>query len=140
MSALLDRDAVLADLTRDEGMRLRPYVDTRGKLTIGIGRNLTDRGITRDEAALLLHNDVDTATADLDRNVPWWRALSEARQRALLNIAFNLGWARMSGFERMLAALRSGDYGAAADEALDSAWAQQVGERAVRVAELIRRG
>lgn len=128
------------DLIRDEGLRLKPYVDTAGKLTIGVGRNLSDRGIAHDEALLLLDNDVRAACSDLDRNVPWWRDLSEGRQRALLNMTFNLGWPRIGTFEGMLAALRSGQYVRAADEALDSAWARQVGARAARIAALLRRG
>jgi lysozyme len=129
-----------ADLIRDEGVRLEPYLDTAGKWTIGVGRNLTDRGIGRGEAFILLDNDIAAAAADLDGNVPWWRDLSDGRQRALLNMIFNMGWPRISGFRSMLAALESGDYVTAAEAALDSAWARQVGDRAVRIAGLIRRG
>lgn len=128
------------ELVRDEGLRLKPYIDTAGKLTIGVGRNLGDRGIAHDEALLLLDNDIRAACSDLDRNAPWWRGLSEGRQRALLNMTFNLGWPRISAFKGMLAALQSGQYLRAADEALDSAWARQVGARAARIAALIRRG
>jgi lysozyme len=135
-----DVDALTADLIRDEGLKLKPYTDTVGKLTIGIGRNLTDRGISRQEALVLARNDVDAAAAELDRFAPWWRSASEARRRALLNMTFNMGWPRVSGFAAMLAALQAGDYGAAADAALDSVWARQVGARALRVSELIRRG
>jgi len=131
---------VRAELIRDEGVRLRPYVDAAGKLTIGVGRNLSDCGITDDEALFLLDNDIRAVSSDLDRHAPWWRALSEGRQRALLNMTFNMGWPRISAFTAMLAALRSGDHALASEEALDSAWARQVGARAARVAALIRRG
>jgi lysozyme len=140
MSAAGDGDALLRDLIRDEGLRLHPYVDSVGKITIGIGRNLSERGIARGEALLLAGNDIAGATADLDRNAPWWRSLSEPRRRALLNMTFNMGWPRVSGFAAMLAALRTGDYGAAGDAALDSVWARQVGARAQRIGDLIRRG
>lgn len=135
-----DGESLLSDLIRDEGIRLTPYVDTVGKTTIGIGRNLTDRGILRSEAELMCRNDIALAAADLDRNVPWWRDLSDGRRRAMLNMTFNLGWPRIGGFRSMLAALESGDYATAAEAALDSAWARQVGDRAVRIAGLIRRG
>jgi lysozyme len=140
VSVPFDTDALLADLIRDEGLRLKPYLDTVGKITIGIGRNLSDRGISREEATVLARNDIAAAVADLDCHAPWWASLSEARQRALLNMTFNMGWPRMSGFAAMLAALHAGDHAAAADAALDSAWARQVGARALRVSELIRRG
>lgn len=128
------------DLIRDEASRAKPYRDSVGKLTIGVGRNLDDRGLSADEIDLLLFNDVGLAVADLDRNAPWWRSLSEARQRGLANMCFNLGWPRLSGFKNMLASLKSGDFEAAAREALQSKWAEQVGARADRIAELFRRG
>lgn len=136
----MDRGKLTADLIRDEGLELRPYKCTAGKVTIGIGRNLDDVGITREEAMHLLHNDLDRVSAELDRAFPWWRDLSEARQRALANMAFNLGVPRLSGFRRMTAALQEGRYDDAAREALDSRWAQQVGARSQRIAALIREG
>lgn len=134
----MNRDLLTADLERDEGVRLRPYRCTAGKLTIGIGRNIEDVGITKAEAYMLLGGDIDRVCADLDRSLPWWRQLSEGRQRALANLCFNLGISRLMGFQKMLAALKAGDYAEAAHELLDSRYAQQVGARAQRVAALIR--
>lgn len=131
---------VKAELCRDEGERLKPYRDGVGKLTIGVGRNLDDVGITAAESGVLLENDIAAAAAGLDRALPWWRGLSEARQRALLNMAFNLGVSRLRGFRGMLAALEAGDCERAAAEALDSRWASQVGARAQRIAAMIREG
>lgn len=136
----MDLATLKAELRRDEGVRLKPYRDAVGKLTIGVGRNLDDVGIAAAEAELLLDADVARAAADLDRALPWWRKLTEARQRALLNMAFNLGLPRLLGFEGMLAALAAGDPVRAAAEALDSRWARQVGERAQRIARMIREG
>lgn len=131
-------DQLLQDLIRDEDLREKPYRDSVGKLTIGIGRNLDDRGISRDEAVYLCRNDIAIATGDLDRAVPWWRDLPEPAQRGLANMCFNLGWPRLSAFKKMLAALEAHDFDRAADEALDSKWARQVGERADRIETLFR--
>lgn len=136
----MNLDALKADLRRDEGLRLKPYRDTVGKASIGIGRNLDDVGISEDEADYLLINDIFRAMADLDRAMPWWRDLSEARQRALCNMAFNLGLTRLQGFKKMLAALEAQDWPSAAREALDSKWARQVGDRADRIAEAFAGG
>lgn len=135
-----DRQALIAELTRDEGLRFKPYKCTAGKLTIGIGRNLDDVGISEEEAYFLCGNDIDAAADDLDQNVPWFRQLSDTRQRALVNMCFNLGWPRLSGFRNMLMALKEGDYDRAASEALDSRWARQVGARSERIAEMYRNG
>jgi lysozyme len=127
-------DDLIADLRRDEGLRLKPYRCTAGRLTIGYGRNLDDAGITAEEAEFLLRNDVRRVSAELDRDMPWWRDLSPGRQRALANMAVNLGLPRLKEFRLMLSALRRGDYEEAARQALDSRWARQVGDRARRIA------
>jgi lysozyme len=124
------------DLDRDEGRRRKPYRDSVGKLTIGVGRNLDDRGLTEPEIDYLLHNDITLACAELDRNASWWRDMPEPWQRGLANMSFNLGWPRLSAFKKMLAALEAGDGVTAAAEALDSKWSAQVGDKASRIALL----
>lgn len=136
----MNRDLLAADLERDEGLRLKVYKDALGIETIGVGRNLRDVGISKTEAYMLLGADIDNVVADLDRALPWWRQLSEPRQRALANCAFNLGISRLLGFRNALALLKAGDYSKAADEFLNSRWASQVGSRAHRIADLIRKG
>ena len=85
-------------------------------------------------------NDIKGVCDDLDRNIPWWRDLSDLRQEALANMCFNLGWHRMSKFKNMLSAMRSGDFERAGVEALDSKWARQVGNRAIRIKDMIVTG
>ncbi len=135
-----DREQLLVELERDEGLRLKPYTDTVGKLTIGIGRNLTDVGLRAAEARQLCATDVAEVEVALDRHVPWWRAMSDARQRALLNMGFNLGWPRLAQFRLTLGHLEAGRYAEAADECLRSTWARQVGDRAERIAQQFREG
>ena len=134
----MNRSQLTIDLIADEGMRLKPYTDTVGKVTIGVGRNLDDNGITEDEAGLLLRHDITRTTVELDARVNWWVAMPEPAQRALANMCFNLGWPRLSKFKNMLASLEAGHYSEAAGHALDSQWARQVGARAVRIAALYR--
>lgn len=134
----MNRTKLLQDLQRDEGLKLKPYRDTVGKLTIGIGRNLDDRGITHAEAMHLASNDIEIVEYELDRNASWWRDMPEPGRRALANMMFNLGWPRLREFKNMLAALKAGKWDRAADEALDSEWAKQVGERSKRIAALFR--
>lgn len=136
----MNRDLLTADLERDEDKRSKVYKDSLGIETIGVGRNLRDKGLSEDEIQYLLANDIRGSEKDLDARLPWWRGLSEARQRALANMCFNLGITRLLGFAKALAALKAGDYEEAARQFLDSRWASQVGQRAQRIAELIRKG
>lgn len=140
----MNRDALANQLIADEGMVLKPYRCTAGKLTIGIGRNLEDAGISKSEAMLLLGADIDKVESQLDATLPWWRGMSEARQQVLANMAFNMGIGNSArgllSFRNTLAAMHRGDYKAAARGMLDSTWARQVGQRAVRLAKMMEDG
>lgn len=127
-------------LLNDEGLRLKPYKDAGGKLTIGVGRNLDDVGISKDEAMILLDHDISVAINSLDSVFPWWRGMSELRQQVLVNMCFNLGIHGVAGFRNALAAMESGDYESAAREMEDSTWYHQVGGRAIRLVSLMRNG
>ena len=133
--------ALTNELRHDEGFVAHAYQDSEGYWTIGYGRLIDERrggGLSKAEALLLLESDIMVALSDLDRNTPWWRDLPEPAQRALANMAFNLGWPRLAGFVKMLAALEAGNLETAATEALDSKWARQVGNRSRRIATLYR--
>ena len=123
-------------LIRHEGLKLHPYLCPAGKLTIGVGRNLSDNGISEAEARVLLANDIAVSEAELCQ-YPFWRDLSAARKMALIDMHFNLGLGRFKKFKRMLAAIQAGDYELAAREMLDSKWARQVGKRAVTLADMM---
>jgi len=136
----MDKKLLAQELERDERRVKTVYLDSRGITTVGIGRNLKDRGLSDDEIDYLLANDIKLVEADLDRNVPWWRNLSEARQRVLANMCFNMGITRLMGFKKMLAAALASDYHEAAAQMLDSTWATQVGKRATRLADMMQEG
>ena len=140
MTDRLDVQRMVEELTRDEGLRLKPYRCTAGKLTVGIGRNLEDRGISKTEAEFLLHNDISDVIADLDREIPWWKDLDAVRRRVLVNMGFNMGIAGLLTFKNTLRLVREGQYLEAAQHMLASKWAGQVGPRAVRLAQMMRDG
>ena len=124
------------DLILDEGLRLKPYKDTVGKTTIGVGRNLDDVGISEEEARQLLANDIANVEAGLDHELPWWRSQPEPVQRAIGNMAFQLGISGLLQFKNMLQALESGNYEGATQAALASTCAKEVPDRAVRITAL----
>lgn len=133
MSAI---DIARVDLKRDEGLRLKVYRCTANKNSIGYGRNLDDKGITLEEAELMLDNDIAECIQDL-ATFHWWNGLTDLRQAALINLRFNLGPARFRGFKKMIKALEMRDYTEAAFQVLNSNYAKQVGKRAERVAEAL---
>lgn len=147
---------LIDELRRDEGERLKSYRDTMGLWTIGVGhlidpargadpapfgRDLRNGAtITAAESAELLNRDISEKMAELDKRLSWWRELDEVRQRVLVNMAFNLGVAGLLAFKNTLAFIRQGDYAGAARGMLASAWAQQVGQRAHRLADMMVQG
>ena len=127
-------------LVRHEGIRNKPYEDTVGKLSIGVGRNLDDNGLSDDEIFYMLKNDISRCERELGNAFPWYNKLDGVRQDAMINLCFNLGITRLRGFKRALQAMVLQDYETAADEFLDSKWAAQVKQRAFEVTYMIRNG
>jgi lysozyme len=136
----MNRKKMIAQLRLHEGERLKPYRCTAGKLTIGVGRNLDDRGITSDESAYLLNNDIDSHWIELLEHLPWVETLDEVRQRVMLDMAFNLGISGLLTFRRTLGHIKAGDYALASSAMLESKWATQVGQRARRLATMMKTG
>lgn len=122
-----------------EGLKLKPYTDTVGKLTIGVGHNLTDKGLSQAQVMGILTDDVNETIAFLSKNVPVFMKLDDVRQRALADMAFNL-MGKLLDFKRMIAALEAKDWNKAADELLNSDFARQTGQRAKDLAAMIRTG
>ncbi len=120
-------------LARDEGEKLKPYKCTANKLTIGIGRNLEDRGITKEESQYLFNNDVDTVVRELSPALKHhynldFEKLSEVRQEVLLNMAFQMGVPRLLRFKYTFNYIKDNDFKSASIEMLNSLWAKQIHE------------
>lgn len=130
------RKLIIKMLIEHEGIRLKPYHDITGKLTIGIGRNLDDCGISKEEALLLLENDIQQVLTKL-QTIPIFNSLSESQQVALADMAFNLGFSGILKFKRMWAALEKGDFNLAAAEMLNSKWAKQLPARASELSQML---
>lgn len=123
-----------------EGLSLKPYRDLVGKLTIGVGRNLEDKGIREVEADFMLENDIAEVVGKLDTKLSWWTKLSKIRKLVLMDMCFNLGLKGLLSFKKTLAAMKEERWDTAADEMLDSLWHKQVGRRAERLAYMMRTG
>jgi lysozyme len=163
----MNRALLKVQLVKHEGLRRMPYRCTAGKWTIGVGRNLDDKGLSVDEqlaifgqelprgewmrrllddgitdahAAMLLDHDIDQTIAALDTRLPWWPVLGDVRQRVLIDMGFNLGVPGLVKFTHTLAAVRDARWDDAAAGMLASLWARQVGARATRLAEMMRTG
>jgi lysozyme len=148
-------------LIAHEGLRLQVYQDTLGIDTIGIGRNLEDRGITKEEldwmdipnmdavyeygiteadAMYLAKNDVQIVEEELVRSHPCVEELDAVRQLVLVDMAFNMGVPRLSKFKKMWAAIHENKFDIAAKEMLDSRWAIQVKSRSTKLAHAMHHG
>jgi lysozyme len=134
---------ITEQLKRDEGFKLTAYQDHLGYWTIGVGRLIDIRkggGITAEEAEYLLANDIQRRTKDLSISLPWFDELDEARKGVLVNMAFQLGTNGLLNFKKTLESVRRGHYVAAANEMLQSKWADQTPMRAERLAKQMMTG
>lgn len=125
-------------LTLHEGRKQKLYKCPAGKWTVGVGHNIEDRGLSDAAIDFILREDIAEATETLRDRVDGFDDLSDVRQAVLIDMCFNLGWPRLAGFRGMFSALAAGNYGLAADEMLDSRWARQVGQRSIRLSEMMR--
>ncbi|MCX7283889.1 MAG: glycoside hydrolase family protein [Novosphingobium sp.] len=149
----MNRELLKSELRSDEGEKLRSYRDHLGYWTIGVGHLLdplkganpapfgadlrNGRSITAEQSAQLLDLDIDAKMAELDARAPWWRRLSENRQRVVVNMAFQLGTTGLLGFRKAVAAMQTGDFAEAGRQMRDSKWALE--DTPARAARLIER-
>jgi lysozyme len=135
-----ERERLRRQLVIHEGLRLKPYRDIGGVLTIGIGRNLEHLGLSEEEAYYLLDNDISRCIRELSGAFSWFSDLDPIRQRVWIDLCFNLGMPRLKGFKKAIAGMEVRDYGTAAAELKDSQWARQVGKRATWLCEALVTG
>jgi len=155
------REHFIEELIKHEGLKLQVYQDTLGIDTIGIGRNLEDRGISKEElddldiptidhvyeygiteadAVYLATNDVQIVEEELLRAHPCVDRLDSVRQLIVMDMAFNMGVPRLCKFVKMWNAIHEEKYDVAAKEMLDSRWANQVKSHAVKLANAMHNG
>lgn len=126
-------------LIEEEGWRNKVYADSLGVLSIGVGRNLIDKGLSDQEVSLLLANDMQEVESQA-AFLAGWQSLNPVQKAALCSMVFQLGIAGIKGFKQMLAALAVGDSQGASVHALDSLWAKQTPERAKRQMQMLATG
>lgn len=151
MGVKFNQNDMVAQLQTDEGLRLFVYDDATGlpiragthvigNPTVGIGRNLSGKGITTAEAVALCLNDIAAACTALTASYPWWTALSAGRQMALVDLYFNMGGAGLATFHDFLACMESGDFQGAVGQLQSSRWWGEVSTRGPRIAAQILAG
>lgn len=134
-----DRQRLVDQLVHHEGIRLKVYPDAFGVLTIGVGRNLQSKGISSAEAFVLLDHDLDECIHDLT-TFAWFPELDAVRQRALVDVRFNVGAAGFRLFPKMIHALAIGDLATASVELLNSQAAKVNAQRYNRLARMLKTG
>lgn len=130
-------EGLVEDLRRDEGVRAKPYRDTRGFLTIGVGHNLDAKGLCEAAIDAQLTYDIQEVVDAIYPALPWLQTAPHNVQRVILNMTFNLGIDGMLKWPRWLKVVEEGRYQEAAAWLLKTTYAKQVKGRAVRLAALL---
>jgi len=126
----MNLDRIKADLRADEGYARQLYACPAGKLTIGVGHNIEDNGLSDEVIEHILEEDIARAEEDVRALFENYDTLDEVRQEVLVNMAFNLGRSRLAKFIKFISAMNTRHFVLAAAEGTDSVWAEQVGKRA----------
>ena len=146
----MNKDKLMEELIKDEGYKYEIYLDHLGYPTFGVGHLVLETDeehgqpvgtpVSEERIKECLSHDIDVVCSELDMKDPWWRNLSDNKQRVMSNMCFNLGHPRLSKFKKFLGAMQISDWETAAVEMLDSKWAGQVGDRAVRLRDRVLQG
>jgi lysozyme len=143
----MNKDKLMEELIKDEGYKYEIYLDHLGYPTFGVGHLVLETDeengqsvgtpVSEERIKECLSHDIDVVCSELDMKDPWWRNLSDNKQRVMANMCFNLGHPRLSKFKKFLGAMQISDWETAAVEMMDSKWAGQVGDRAVRLRDRV---
>ena len=137
---MINMERLKNQLVIDEGLELKPYRCSADKLTIGVGRNIQEVGISKEEAMVLLENDIARVTGQCMAEFNWFSDLSEVRKEAVINLVFNMGITTFKKFKKTIGYIEQGLFELAGTELLDSNYARQVGDRSLRVANMLADG
>lgn len=127
-------------LVQHESYKQFPYTDTTGHLTIGIGRNLSERGISTNEALSLLDDDIFYFSSKLDSLLPYFSSLDDNRAIVLVDMCFNVGVRGLLEFKEMLKYIEEKDYEKASQEISNSKAAHQNINRYQQLAYIMKTG
>ncbi len=118
----MDLNKLKISIEKHESLKLKPYECPKGKLTIGYGRNLKDRGITQNEAKVMLERDLLDTKLELEDKIKFFHKLDDIRQNVLIEMAYNMGVPHLLEFKNTLKFMEKGDFINASIEMLDSQW------------------
>ena len=139
----MDTNKLREQLKIDEGVKYEVYDDHLGYKTFGIG-HLVVAGdeeygapvgtpVSEERVNAVFDSDVQKYIDESKKVFPNLEDLPEEAQQVIVNMCFNMGAPRLSGFKKFIAGVNAGDWNTAAVEMMDSRWARQVGDRAVRL-------
>ena len=147
---MTDLTFLVNDLKRDEGFKplyddatgqpIIPGYTLVGHPTAGFGFALDVAPLTIAESLPVLTSRAASVDYSLQTALPWARTLSEPRQRALTNMAYNLGVSGLLKFVTFLEYMKAYEFDKAADDLEGTLWFKQVGSRGVRLSDMIRKG
>jgi len=151
-------DKLKEQLIRHEAIRYKPYDDAtgkelkkgdmlQGKLTIGIGWNLSDVPLPEAIVDVLYEISITSVDKELHEHLPWVYILDDVRRDVMRNLCFNMGMSKLLEFKNTLASIQmasttlvQSDWDTACEKLKNSLWYKQVGPRAVELVEQLRTG
>ena len=144
----MNREAVYEQLKIDEGVVYEVYLDHLGYPTFGVGHLIIEGDaehgsavgttITEERVKECFEKDLDIAVSECEALFgDNWNNYPGELQEVLVNMMFNMGRGRLGGFKKFIGAIYESDWEKASIEMMDSRWATQVGNRAIRLRDRV---
>ena len=144
----MDINKLREQLKIDEGVKYEVYDDHLGYKTFGIGHLVTaddeeygaacGTPVSVDRVNNVFDTDVETYISETEKVFGNLTDMPEEAQQVLVNMCFNMGAPRLGQFKKFIKAIHDEDWATASVEMLDSRWAKQVGDRAIRLSDRIK--
>lgn len=148
VNAVSGDDDIKEMIKRHEGVRNKPYKDSLGLWTVGVGhligngRTLPmeyDRTFSDEEINTMFEEDYAAHKAAAEQ-IPGFMDLNKTGQGALTDLTFNMGGKWYKKWPKFTKNISEGNTEEAAKSLEDSKWYGQVGNRAPEVVAMIRAG
>lgn len=131
--------SLIESVKESEGFRDKVYKCTEGYDTIGYGFAIKDLVLDEDICDIILERKLINLIDKADKKFPFLRGLPLDKSEVIYEMCYQMGVSGVSKFKNMLKALENEDYDKASVEMLDSLWAKQTPNRALKLSNIMKK-
>ena len=131
-------EKLLNDIKESEGFRDKVYDDSLGIPTIGFGFAIKDLVLEEDICDIILARKVEKLVAKVNIKFPFLKDIPIDKAEIIIEMCYQMGVTGVSKFKKMIKHLENGNFEKASVEMLDSKWAKQTPNRALKLSNRMK--